>query len=158
MVARIFVLSMLTLLAGCTTTGYLDGDYPGEDAGYAVVSLGAAKPVHFASHTLHYRPVHSSGSSQSEEGRFFFAPPWLLSSGRPDIDTADEQAVIIVAALPPGNYEIFATTVFENFGTLQRTFSSNRPFSIPFTVRANEAVYLGAFRALRLTGKNMLAG
>lgn len=154
MMTRLIVAIAGALLSACAPFVQLDGKYDGEDAGYAVLSLGAAKPVHFSSLTLHYRPA-GSAESDRVEGQFFFAPPWLPSSGRPDFDTAHEQGVVIVAALAPGDYEIFSTTAFENYGTVQTTFKSSRPFSIPFTVRAGEAVYLGSFRSRTLTGKNV---
>ena len=78
-----------------------------------------------------------------------------MSSDRPDFDTENAQGIVIVAALAPGDYEIFATTAFQNHGTVQTTFKSSRSFSIPFGIRASEAVYLGSFRAQRLTGKNI---
>lgn len=154
MFARIAALIACGLLAGCATSSNPYGNYAGEDAGYAILALGAAKPVHFSSQSLHYRPLRTNGLD-SGEGLFLFASPLLRNAKGTDFDTEEEQGVVVIAALPPGEYEIFATTVFENYGTVQTTFRSTRPFSIPFTIHPGEAVYLGSFRSRRLTGKNV---
>ncbi|HAK89701.1 MAG TPA: hypothetical protein DHV16_08240 [Nitrospiraceae bacterium] len=58
------------------------------------------------------------------------------------------------AHLPPGDYEIFNVSFFENrgyFGTT--TFSSKRDFSARFTVKEGHAVYLGEFLSHPVLGK-----
>lgn len=70
MMVRLVFLVTCALLAACTPRVHLDGKYGGEDAGFVVLSLGAAKPVHFSSLTLHYRPV-GSAESDPGEGQFF---------------------------------------------------------------------------------------
>lgn len=56
--------------------------------------------------------------------------------------------------LPPGEYEITSFSSGANYGTSTIWAEAPRKFSIPFTVRAGEVVYLGQY----LVGLNLVNG
>lgn len=103
------------------------------------------------SRSLHYRAV-----GQKDTGEFRFNNGGLFNSPV-DFSEGAMQGSVFFVHLPPGDYEIFNVSFFENrgyFGTT--TFSSKQDFSIRFAVKEGHAVYLGEFLGHLVLGKNFL--
>jgi hypothetical protein len=72
-----------------------------------------------------------------------------------DINEPTGHGSVFFARLPVGDYELYNVSFFVNRGQFgSTTFSAKTPFSIPFSIRENEATYLGAFLAHAVWGKN----
>ncbi|MEQ1773807.1 MAG: hypothetical protein ABL891_08490 [Burkholderiales bacterium] len=135
------------ILAGCATR--LPTDYAGPDAGFAVIGIGAKWNTQYSSYTFVFRRI-----GEQETGHLTYFQNNQMRARETDYRTNDEAGIVYVANIPAGNYEIINFSVFLNSGVYQSAYSSRKPFSIPFTVRAKEAVYLGNYQANGINGKN----
>lgn len=152
MLKRVSWLLAVFMLCSCATT--IPTNYTGNDAGYAVIGIGAASGTQYSSYSFLFRRAGAKEAAEKDSGRLVFFQNNLFYSRPPDYKTADEAGVVEVASLPPGRYEIFNFDVFLNMGTVQNHYRSRKEFSIPFEVRPNETVYLGNYQANGIKGRN----
>lgn len=131
--------------------------------GLVVASLGTQSEAPFDWAGISVRPLGQGGRNLSDDlksrphlNRIY---PRYEPAARPGLDfernitevavfsAARERGVVLVAALPAGDYEIFSYSFrWRNFGG-----GPNAYVSIPFSVKPGGATYLGRFIA-RLTG------
>lgn len=95
-------------------------------------AIGAAKPF-----SIDYRPCS------------------LFWNDHHDFGDAAEYGAVVVRALPPGDYAIVNFREFYNNGAVEKTWEARHDFSVPFSVRPGRATYIGNFKAISLTGKNV---
>jgi hypothetical protein len=142
------------VLAACSTVPAIPTNYAGDDAGYAVVGIGTTTGS-YQSYQLLFR--HRDAQSKEEAGRGVFGYfVRTLFFGQPtDFETGAEKGAVVAARLAPGDYEIYAASEFFNGGTIQITYGTGAPFSIPFTVRKGQVAYVGHYQATRISGRNL---
>lgn len=142
-------------LNACTAT--IPTNYAGPDAGRVVLGFGAANDTTYSTYTLLFRNVRSSAESvgAAAKGYFVFCQTNVFCGGKFDYEKPNEVGVVLIASLPAGSYEIYNFDVFYNAGTVQKNFSSKRPFSIPFEVKPGTTAYLGNYQANGISGKNV---
>lgn len=153
MVNRICLLLCTLLLTACASVGGRN-EYQGPDAGVAALSLGARPTSAYQSFTLLFRKAGAADAQPA--GRFTYFHSNFFSKQKKDYDTREEQGAVVSVALPPGDYEIYDFEIFLNAGTVQNTYRSRRPFSIPFTVAPGKLTYLGSYQAYDVRGRNFL--
>jgi hypothetical protein len=77
----------------------------------------------------------------------------------PDDDfTGRESGHVTVEYLEPGSYEIYSYDLFGSWGSMQTVYSPKSDFSIPFVIKAGEAVYIGDFAGVRIKIGDKTAG
>src|SRR5258705_13706205 len=136
------------LLSSCAPA--ISTRYSGNDAGYAVIGVGAASTTEYSSYTFLFRRA-----GKKDTGRFTYIQHNIFSSQKPDYSNKKESGVVEVATLPPGMYELVNFDIFSNrLGRPQVNYSSRKEFSIPFEIRPGEAVYLGNYQANIIKGRN----
>jgi len=134
--------------------------YTGPDAGRLVMSVGGYRGANFGRYWLYFRTQDRtrSGDIGYACGHTLGCADMLTFAASPATDYADniEAADVIVLPLAPGDYEFYDFEVFYNSTYAQSTFRSRGEFSIPFTIKPGEAVYLGEFRAMDVPGQNLI--
>jgi hypothetical protein len=55
---------------------------------------------------------------------------------------------VAVWELAPGDYEFYNFELYYGNGLVEKTYSSQEDFSIPFTIKPGKTLYLGEFRAM----------
>jgi len=144
------------------TRNYGGKNYSGSDAGYLVMSISQDKVGFFdreAVVILHFRKLDRLVTGFVNYGNhrvLDFAPSTL------DFEDASEQGIVIVRALPPGDYEFFdfsGDKEVPTYPTIDPNPSYFRArYSLPFTIKAGETAYLGNFRLVVKPGGNKLLG
>lgn len=154
--SRLFLLP-LAFLGACASVDSIPTNYAGADGGKVVVGIGAAPGTSYSSYALQFRKrVNAGAAAQPATGRFIYFQTNIFSRQTPDYTANGENGVVLVEALPPGDYEIYNFDVFYNGGTVQKNFASKTDVSIPFSVKPGATTYLGNYQANKLTGKNLL--
>lgn len=98
---------------------------------------------------LRYRQIGTpAGGTISFANNMWFPSPTAFTTSTSKGGTA-------ILALKPGNYEIFNVEFYYNRGQFETTFRVERDFSLPFTLKAGEALYLGEFIAETMWGRNI---
>ena len=120
-------------------------EYQGPDAGVLALSLGAYKGADYSTYRFFFRTRDGS-----KIGHFSYS-----LNTRPDYSDAYTTGVVRTYSLQPGEYEIYDFEFFFSNGYLNERFSSKKPFSIPFTIKPKQTVYLGEFRAMPTEGHNL---
>jgi hypothetical protein len=120
-------------------------EYQRPDAGVLALSLGAYRGADYSTYRLFFRTRDGSktGSLSYSLG------------ARSDYSDAYIAGVVRTYSLQPGEYEIYDFEFFFSNGYLSERFSSKEPFSIPFTIKPWQTVYLGEFRAMPMEGRNL---
>ena len=152
---RLLIVLLALLTSACATK--LPIDYKGADAGTVIVGLGATD-TQFQSWTLLFR---RKGDATKAIGSFYYQKKGFLGTGtKPDYESDDkgieEHGVVLAASLPPGDYELYGVSEFLNGGTIQITYTSREPLSMPFTVRRGTVAYLGNYQATSFKGRNLI--
>jgi hypothetical protein len=122
-------------------------DYSGADAGYLIYSVGTIRiGMDF---TFPYRRTSQSDGIKVGEWDGRIEPSlggmWVLKIKNPDFSGL-ETGHVIIRRLPPGQYAI------EDFhfggsmpGVATYSWSSAKPFVIPFSITPNQATYIGSY-------------
>ncbi|HEY5237284.1 MAG TPA: hypothetical protein VIJ62_02795 [Rhizomicrobium sp.] len=84
-----------------------------------------------------------------------------LSSTKNDFSGPDENGLVTVTKLPPGDWELYEYFVTTQMGGLitsgnHSMIDPGPDFSVPFTIRPGRAVYIGDFKAIGSTGKSLI--
>lgn len=144
--AFLTLLSML-VLAGCA--GQIRGDHRGADAGHVIVGLGAAEGSSFTAVTLYYRRIdpNAGAGERRPVGSFTSYHGLNLMRATQSHDYGDdkESGVVHVQSLAAGDYELHSYKADIGGGN----YTPMAAFSVRFTVRPGEAVYLGNYQARR---------
>jgi len=128
--------------------------YKGTDAGRLVVAFGASPArVNFDTFALYFR-----SQDRCNVGRLFHLHDNIFFSAKPDITEPKEEGEVWVWSLKPGNYEFFNFEVSSNNGFGGFSLKSQDDFSIPFTIKARQTIYLGDFRAMPVKRPSILFG
>lgn len=125
-------------------------EYRGADGGYVVWSAGSrAIPMNF---TFHYRGLAPApGMRRAWAGTLGCGCVGMWGARRDFDYTGVENGKVTIQRLPPGEYEIHDFGFGGSVAGTITSFSSGRPFVIPFTVRSGQTTYIGGFaRAVSL--------
>jgi hypothetical protein len=149
----ISVVSILIFMFGTSTLGQAGlfssddelTEYQGADAGVLALSLGAYKGADYSIYRLFFRTRNGKKSGDLTYNRF----------SRPDYSDAYISGAIRTYSLEPGDYQIYDFELFFSNGFVEQRFSAKEPFSIPFTIKPKQTVYLGEFRAMAIEGQNL---
>jgi hypothetical protein len=132
------------LLCGCATDR-VHSNYRGADAGDLVYSVAWREPVGFVlffkkfgqpSYGNEFGVLAGDGAIMVDDGVL----------GRPMDFRGDGEGQVQIQHLEPGKYEIYTFNITKGWGLggTQTTMPS-KDFSIPFTVEAGKALYIGEF-------------
>ncbi|MBV9571643.1 MAG: hypothetical protein JO056_10430 [Alphaproteobacteria bacterium] len=132
--------------AGWFSSGDDLHEYQGADAGVLALSLGAYKEANYSVYKLIFRT-----REKTKTGRLTYNP-----RARPDYSNDYIAGAVRTYSLTPGDYEIYDLEIFYTNGFVQETFSSKEPFSIPFTIKPKQTIYLGEFRAMPMSRPSLL--
>jgi hypothetical protein len=147
MFARIWALIVCgAVLTACATP---IRSYEGPDAGFAIATLAAKSGTEYSSYRLYLR-----SRDQQRQGEFVWLQNNMFSSDKPDFSEQYKSGEVNVIKLAPGDYELYSFSVFQNGYPATATYSPRELFSIPFTVRPQQAVYLGEYLAIATYGEN----
>ncbi len=154
-----YLIFLIVLLSGCASVNTIPTDYKGVDAGKVVIGIGAATGTRYSSYSFLFRKRGQTNHSSEDDSRLTFFQDNVFLTQKLDYENDAEGGVVLVASMPPGEYEIFNFDVYLNgytpgLGNIQKDFSSKSSFSIPFNVKAREVTYLGNYQANLFTGKN----
>ncbi len=145
---RFLLTALIATLAGCGTAP--DIAYTGDDAGQVLLSLSEFGAPRHAVYDLAIRRIDGPGETHIRlvqlTGQF---------DSTLDYATPEDHGVVRTARLAPGAYELYNFQI-EDRGLIAKTYGPNKPFSIPFTVKARETVYLGNFRAYPIKRPNLV--
>lgn len=123
-----------------------DRDYDGPDGGLLIYSAGSiAIPINFA---FRYKRIRNPAGGQVSDwsGTIGCGCVGLLRARAGGADyQGRETGRVHIRRLPPGDYEVFNFGFGGSIGSTMVTTRSARRFSIPFTIRAGEATYIGNF-------------
>ena len=109
----------------------------------------------YIDYSLKYRNTDGPG-----DGSITYYPYYPASNPRPaDFKNSSGCGDVETVAMQPGNYEVYDFEMSADFEGALDTFKVRDYFSIPFTIHAGEATYLGQYMAQGLTnGKDILSG
>ena len=124
-----------------------DKDYEGVDAGYLVYAVGIVRLP--ASFEFPYRRLATPEGQPANDWKCMIAPKLggaiYLKVKNPDFEGV-ETGQLVVRRLPPGSYEVQEFRFFGQIpGLASYKWSPDKPFALPFEIRAGEATYIGSF-------------
>jgi hypothetical protein len=145
-------------LASCAVASLPAPDpapYAGKDAGYLVMAFGQKTGTDYIDYSLRYRNTEGAGG-----GSITYYPYYPDTHQRQsDFKNRSGSGDIETVAMQPGNYEFYYFEMSCYYEAVFETFKVEDNFSIPFTIRAGEATYLGQYVAQGITdGKDILSG
>src|SRR5450631_533554 len=153
----VFLAGILTLPV-CEANPTAD-KYSGSDAGYLVVGLAAYDTMESRAikYTLDYLRIGSN-----DTGSVSFSPKKKLKlmpfmHQKADFEDGDEMGVVEVRKLPPGNYELVKVEGALYAGFIRWRWQSKDGFSIPFTIEAGNATYVGHFQGHSTSVRSVLS-
>jgi hypothetical protein len=156
MLGRLFALVLASSLIACVQAPVsvpksLQG-VSADKTGLVFGSIGTDGDSRFSTYALRYRAV---GSKDQGEFRFQLDQLHLVKTSI-DFNKDNAAGTVFSVRLPAGDYELFNVMFYENHGQYgSSTFTSKRDFSINFSVKEGQAVYLGEYLGRRVTGKNI---
>jgi hypothetical protein len=148
---RLFILLSAVVLTACATPYDLLRNYAGADAGTVAASVGmtSANTMNFA--TIEFRRKNTTDMAKLE-----FSPKAAAAFGGTSVDVSGPagSSALVQKRLPPGDYEIIRYASGANYGSSMVWYAAPEDFTLPFTVKSGEVVYLGQL----LVGLNMVSG
>jgi hypothetical protein len=142
-----FVLAVL-LLGACANQ--LSTPQQTKETGTVFFSFGSMDDIGQTEMSLYFRSDETKAFTQVMyiEGRSklltFFDP---LDVRKRDIEEGSKRATVFLMHLPPGNYELYKWRAVSCCAPFAKSIESSEPFTFRFSVRSNEALYLGEFLA-----------
>ncbi|MBL8325591.1 MAG: hypothetical protein JNJ89_11605 [Rubrivivax sp.] len=140
----LFTFAAAVLLAGCAAQ--IRGDHSGADAGRVVIGLGVAEDSNFHAVRMYYRRVDPSAApgERRPEGTFtsYHGLTLMRATQARDYSNDKDSGVVLVQAIPAGDYEMHRFRLDVAGGN----YTPTTTFSVRFTVRPGEAVYLGNYQ------------
>jgi hypothetical protein len=135
-----------------------DRDYRGEDGGYLVYSVGAPNNLGLPYWFSYHRTATVDGRPAEDwKDRIYprLGGAIYLRMKRPDF-TGAETGQVHVQRLPSGSY-VVDEFHFDGLlpGVVTYSWSSGKPFSLPFTIRPGEATYIGTFMRFPSLGTSL---
>ena len=129
-----------------------DKDYAGADGGWLVYAVGSIKMG--LDFEFSYAPLPGTAAAADKAWRGKIEPRLggaiYLRVKNPDFE-GDESGHVVVRRLPPGRYSVTRFDFAGGIGGTAFSWSSAKPFALPFEIRAGEATYIGSFmRAVSL--------
>lgn len=120
--------------------------------------MGASTGTMNTTYALQFRKRVPGGATKKETwGEITFDQSHLFNKLQSaDYQSSRETGMVLVQAMPPGEYEIYNFFIFRRAGVLTYSFRSKTDLSIPFTVKAGQATYLGNYQANDFSGKNII--
>lgn len=156
MPTRLLAIVLAALVTGCASVAQLPADYAGADAGRVVIGIGAHGGTSYPSYSLLFRTRDPAvPAAQAGVGRFTYFQTNMFYKQAPDYRSSREEGVVLVRALPPGEYEIYNFNIYFNTGMVEKNFGARVDVAIPFTVKTGVTTYLGNYQANGQTGKNV---
>ena len=148
MLRHLAIILALTLVAGCA--GSIGPNYSGADAGWLVVSIRTTNKNELQNTFLDLRVRSIILDIRSKDGERSTAVVYDLNGSTitpRDFDNEDENGAVFVRAVPAGDYEIYNFSIIAFRGFAGIAISSKTDFSIPFSIQAGKASYVGSFKA-----------
>lgn len=148
-------LLLISLILGACAAKIIPDRYLAtpDEAAYLVGSIGVQlsgenrSPNSFS--TLFFRQVGD------EEKAVLMVSQTPLVRDEVDYKNAEKRGSVFSLPLKPGRYEIVNVSFFYNSGQVEKTYTAEEDFSIPFTIEAGKAYYMGEFLAYGSYGKNI---
>jgi hypothetical protein len=109
------------------------------------VTIAAQTGTLYDDYFLYFRK-----KDRSAEGEIWWGQQNPFDQRKVDIKDDKQEGIVDVRRLPPGDYEIFNFQAHINATTLQMRWESKSDFSIPFTIAAGRATYVGEMMAVEL--------
>lgn len=148
-ISRLLAIFVVGFGLGACQTGI--AAYEGPDRGFVVASIAAQPGTKYNSYNIFFRPAGSS----AKQGFYWRQLGLLGTDGDADFDETFKRGSVIAVPVKPGDYEVHNFSAFWSAYPVQNYYSAREDFSIPFTVRPGETVYLGEFMAVGIRGKNI---
>jgi hypothetical protein len=118
-------------------------DYSGSDVGWLVVTLRTTSDSRLASIATDIR-----GKDAARQANVFYTGGAARQYRTPrDFDTKEEHGAVFVRPLSAGDYELHNLRAAGSVGTIGVVVRSKTDFSIPFSIQAGKASYVGSFKA-----------
>ncbi|MBI5719366.1 MAG: hypothetical protein HZC37_16990 [Burkholderiales bacterium] len=140
----LFTFLSAAVLAGCA--GQIRGNHSGADAGRVIVGLGAAEGTNFHAVTMYYRRIdpNAAPGDRRPVGSFtsYHGLTLMRATQARDYANDKDSGVVLVQSIPAGDYEMHSFKVDIGGGN----YTPTAAFSVRFTVRPGEAVYLGNYQ------------
>jgi hypothetical protein len=141
---RLGLLLLSVFLIGCATREIKTPTKPTPDSGALVLSIAALKGFNMSSTSVFLRRVADKTGvlwpTLLQLDPLFF-PDQL------DIKDKDIKVEVLVAYIPPGEYEAY-TWEMSNTGYMARyRYRSKQEFSIPFRINPGQTTYIGQYAA-----------
>lgn len=130
--------------------------YAGADAGYLVYSVSSLGMPMIFSFDYHRTPADAEPKLEGSLDCRCQGLLVMLYPGKMDykgVDHSDEHGNVSVEKLPPGQYEVYSFVVTSGSMAYGGTWTPKKQFSMPFTIQAGQATYIGNF-ARRCCGDN----
>ncbi len=147
LIKHVFITTIIITICSCATVNYIPKNYSGVDAGYAIVSIGHTKKTKYCSYKLLIRT-----KDKTAQNAVHYMPRNYTMDNGVNFENNKIIGSVELLKLPPGDYEIYNVDVFENLGLFQTNYRAEKEFSIPFTIKPNETIYLGEYIAVNIGG------
>ncbi|RZI83285.1 MAG: hypothetical protein EOP38_13145 [Rubrivivax sp.] len=136
-----WLLILLVLLSGCTSTGISQSSKPKPDQGLVFASVLFAGT--YSENSIYIRKIGEAEFVRMGLGEAMILVPVFPKSDFEDLgyDKLGKKGAVLAEALPPGDYEVFDWRVVAG----SRTLRARKPFSIPFTVVQGKVAYIGSY-------------
>lgn len=150
--ARAGLLPLLGGISGCSSAG---GGEDAPNAGALLLSISAARHLHFAGYSFLYKKKADAPSLfRHDFNRFSYFEEGLNT--KRDFEDDLQTGVVRYKRFAPGEYDIFWFHVPRGAPFANIYFQPTKPFSIPFTIRPYETTYIGNFDAHEIPGGRTL--
>jgi hypothetical protein len=154
MIKKLGVALACICLAGPASAGErVHEGYKGTDAGVLIFSSGSIGEE--SNFKLFYRKVGAPSGYRGfgGDGSIDYDTTSLFGSSPADFKGHEEGQVKTIR-LEPGSYEVYSYEIYAAGGAGSTlTWGPHKDFSIPFTIDAGKATYIGDFAGIRLTAK-----
>ena len=154
-IVRCLLLAVVLACTGCSSL--ISVNYAGPDRGHVVMSVHEASSLECDMCAFFFRRVGGPDSGGPTIGRFNYSvgSPYLTTGA--NYENRIENGATIVAALPPGDYELYNYNFVQEVRSVtgmrvERTHFPAIPFSIRFSVRSGAVAYLGSYRVEMSSG------
>ena len=134
------------------------GAYKGADAGRLIIAFGS-------NHGMDYRGYRLSTAPPTGARRLplrICTPTSTSSTLSPISGRAARTSMIPrkkrrCGSCPcsPGEYEFYSFEIWSDNGYARERFTPNQNFSVPFSIKPNTSTYVGDFRAMEVSGRNV---
>ena len=137
--------------------GYIIGSFAvhGDNPSKLAKMFGSGT-FEYTSYDFYFDQTNATEGVDPISGAVEFASrPMLGGKGDSDYEVEDGRGHVLVVPLTAGEYEFNRWRIYSNNGQMESSWFSREPYSIPFTVKPGEALYIGELRVAHTFGKNV---